>query len=498
MGIGHVGVDDFGEVWQVGVCPAKNRQNLFGMLVVLGKDDGLAELLTVVDFESIGHQDMENLPDGIFIENPFIQGGGRNGFRYLTVFIPECLLINGLLIFGQFVVDNALLNKLQRSFHRQEIDQIAILDRLSQLIAVGRHAIFQLKHIIGIFINLIFGCGCQAHEWRIEIIEDVPVFVVDRTMCFVADNQVKMSAGEQLAFVILDGVDAVHHRLVGGKHTVGIVVVLVLAEIGDGQVRQQIGEAAFRLCDQRIAIGEEEDVFHPTAMQEDITKANDCSRFARAGGHDQQGFAAVAPIETVTDGLDRSLLVITTRDVLFHPCVLESGPHRLQVEELLQIALGIDAGNLSLGITVVHQTYLKTIGKKNDRAAMVLLFQQVGVELGLLPALGDIDTGTLSFDHCQGPAIVTIEHIIGITNLRWIGHPGQLDLIEPVAALCPASVHQHGIDVDLASFVLGQLQRLGHIGLLLHLAPSCQFGFEGAVFRDQGLEIDLRSSGGNR
>ena len=45
--------------------------------------------------------------------------------------------------------------------------------------------------------------------------EDVAVFIVDGAVCFVADDQIKMATGEQLALCIVNGINAVHHGLIG-------------------------------------------------------------------------------------------------------------------------------------------------------------------------------------------------------------------------------------------------------------------------------------------
>ena len=51
------------------------------MGVILCKDDRLAQLAAVVDGQAVGHQRVQYLSDGIFIENPFIQCRGRNTLR---------------------------------------------------------------------------------------------------------------------------------------------------------------------------------------------------------------------------------------------------------------------------------------------------------------------------------------------------------------------------------------------------------------------------------
>ena len=60
----------------MGVLLAEHLQDLLRMAVILGEDNGLAQLLAVVDFQSVGHQQVQGQPDGILVEQPLIEGGG--------------------------------------------------------------------------------------------------------------------------------------------------------------------------------------------------------------------------------------------------------------------------------------------------------------------------------------------------------------------------------------------------------------------------------------
>ena len=122
---------------------------------------------------------------------------------------------------------------------------------------------------------------------------------------------------------------------------------------------------------------------------------------------------------------------------------------------------------------------------------MILLFQQVCIELCLLASLGHIRACALSLHHCQRAAIIAVEHIVRITHLGLVWHTGQFYLIQPVLALCPARVGKHGVDVELAGLVLRQVQRLGHIGLLLSGAAGGQFFLQGGVLCHKCGQIDL-------
>ena len=305
-----------------------------------------------------------------------------------------------------------------------------------------------------------------------------------------------MPHGEQLPVLILHGVDAVHHGLVGGEHAPGGIVVLLLAQVCDRQVGQQVHKAALGLGDQGVAVCQKEDVFDPAVLQQHLHQGNDRSRLAGTGGHDQQGFPAVLLPESLTHRLDGPLLVVPPGDVLVHLDVLQAGAHGAQVKELFQVPLGVEGGHLPLRVGPVVHAGVKAVGEEDHRPAAVFLFQQIGVQLGLLAALGRVHAGALGLDHRQGPVGVVVEHIVGIAHLALVGHTGQLHLAQPVLPLGPAGVGEHGVDVQLPGLVLGQVQGFRYIALPLLLPPGGKLGPKGGVLRHEGGQVGLRSRGG--
>ena len=104
----------------------------------------------------------------------------------------------------------------------------------------------------------------------------------------------------------------------------GGVVVLLLAEIGYGEIGQEIDKIALGLGDKGVAVGQKQDVLDPALLQEHLDEGDDRARLTGAGGHDQQRLAAVFLAEAVAHGLDGGLLVIASGDVLVHHDVLEA------------------------------------------------------------------------------------------------------------------------------------------------------------------------------
>ena len=459
--------------------------------MVLGENDSLAQLFPVVDFQAVGHEQVQGLADGILVEYPFVEPGGLDLLRQVTVLISEGGLIFLLFVLWQAVIGDSLLEKLQLALHCEEVHQKAVLHRLGQVVRIGRYAWFQFKNFISVFFNFVLWGGGEAHQGRVKVGEDVPVLVVDGAVGLVADDEIEVAHGEQFPLLILHRVDAVHHGLVSGEHAPGSIVVLLLTQIGDGQVWQQVHKAALGLGNQRVAVRQEEDVFDPAMLQQHFDQGNDCSRLAGAGGHDQQSLPAIPLSKSLAHCLDGSLLVVPPGDLLVHLDVLQAGAHGTQVKELFQVLLGVEGGHLPLRVGPVVYAGVKAIGEEDHRPAAVFLFQQVGVQLGLLAALGRVHTGFLGLDHRQGTVGVVIEHIVSIAHLALVGHAGQLYLIDPVLSLCPAGVGEHGVDVQLPGLVFGQVQGLRHIALPLGRPAGGELGLQRPVLLHQGGQVHL-------
>ena len=163
----------------------------------------------------------------------------------------------------------------------------------------------------------------------------------------------------------------------------------------------------------------------------------------------------------------------------------------MQVEQLFQIAFGINGSALAFGVNRVGNARFKAVCQKDDRAAVILLFQQIGIQFCLLATFCHIHTGALGFYHSQRAAIIAVKHIVGIAYLGFVGHTGQFHLILPVLALGPACIGEHGINVQLAGLILGQIKRFGDIGLLLLGTAGGEFLFQCGVFCDEGSKVNV-------
>ena len=243
-------VDNRRVTGQMRVFPVKDFQNFLRVPVAFRKNNALADLFAIVDFQAVRHERVQYLANGVLVEQPGVQRGSGDAVRTFAVFIRKRRFILRFFRLGKFVVLYPLFQKFQFAFNRQVIYQKAVPDRLRQIIAVCRNAVRQFKYIVGVLVNFVFGRGGQSHKRRVKPVENVPVLVINRPVGFVTDQQIKMSASEHFPLLIGTGVNQIVHRLVGGKYAVRVVIVFFLHQICHGQIWQQIHKSAFCLCHQ--------------------------------------------------------------------------------------------------------------------------------------------------------------------------------------------------------------------------------------------------------
>ena len=189
---------------------------------------------------------------------------------------------------------------------------------------------------------------------------------------------------------------------------------------------------------------------------------------ARTGRHNEQRFAAVAFPEALADGFDGSDLIVASGDGFVDRDAVERLTHGAEVEKFFKVALGVNRGNAPLGVLSVNDAGVESVGEEDDRAHAVLFLQTVGVFFCLLSADGRIDAGLFCLDQGERPTVVAEKHIIDIAGAGLVHrHAGHGNLIQPVFALDPARVGEHGVNVELAGFVLGGRKRVRGVGLLL-------------------------------
>ena len=81
--------------------------NFFGVLVVLGKDDGFPHVLAEISADAVRHKRIQHLADGIDVENPLIEGGTVDPFGDFPIFGRKAVLKFGFLLLGEFIIRDA-------------------------------------------------------------------------------------------------------------------------------------------------------------------------------------------------------------------------------------------------------------------------------------------------------------------------------------------------------------------------------------------------------
>ena len=130
-----------------------------------------------------------------------------------------------------------MLDKFQFTFNGHIINKKAIGNGLSKLVTVCGNTVLKLKNLVGVLVDLVLGRSSKTNQRSIKIIKNILVFVIDRAVRLVHDDKIKVADGKQLFIVIiLNRINAIHHRLISREYTTRIKVLLVLAEISHRQI----------------------------------------------------------------------------------------------------------------------------------------------------------------------------------------------------------------------------------------------------------------------
>ena len=145
------------------------------MLVVEGKDDGLAHHVAVVNAQTLSHEVIEHAAHGVYIIDIFenlvwvnvarcrfvwiIRVGGSFGLLILPHFFQLLLfLITERIIAYASVDDGTFLAHLAIG------NEEAVFDGAFQWIVGCRNAIFEVKKFVGGFVHIFARCGSQAEQ----------------------------------------------------------------------------------------------------------------------------------------------------------------------------------------------------------------------------------------------------------------------------------------------------------------------------------------------
>ena len=63
------------------------------MVVALGKNNRFSDFAAVVDFQGVLHNDIQDLPNGVLVEQPAVQSRCINAGRQVAVFILKSVFV---------------------------------------------------------------------------------------------------------------------------------------------------------------------------------------------------------------------------------------------------------------------------------------------------------------------------------------------------------------------------------------------------------------------
>ncbi len=112
---------------------------------------------------------------------------------------------------------------------------------------------------------------------------------------------------------------------------------------------------------------------------------------------------------------------------------------------------------------------VEAVGQEDHRPATELLLQQAVVQLGLRPAAGSWQVRLASTRARGRPS--SPRYLVHSARAGGVGHPLHRVLVQPIGALRPVSILEHGVNVELPRPVLGEVQGLGDASGPLLLPP---------------------------
>src|SRR5690554_2972829 len=163
------------------------------MVMVFGKYDGFPNLIAPLYFNAVSHQNFQNLVDGILIKKPLIYGRSVNGCWHISRFIPKGFLIAQLFFRIKLIVEDSPANKSQIVLFSLVWNQVFLINSFVQFVVERRRSLFFIKDPVSIVVCTILGCCCQPQHECIKIFKNSSIFLVNGSMRFINNNQIKMS-----------------------------------------------------------------------------------------------------------------------------------------------------------------------------------------------------------------------------------------------------------------------------------------------------------------
>ena len=425
-------VDELAEVHtQFRINLLEALDDLLGLNMAGGKDDGFAQRVAAVYLQAVLHQVVQHGVDGAQVDDALAELSAFNfrAGKVDAVVVGERILEGRLFFLSQVVIANAAAHFVGGLVLHGEAHKILILNGRFQLVGEIRLAVFQLEGVVGALVFLAAGRGGQADHQRVEIVEQRAVFLENGAVRFVDDDQIKAPDAE-FPRVVVDQID---HGLVGGKDHAGVCVAVQAAagiERG-GHVGQQLVEILMRLPHKAGAVGKKQYVFDPIRLHQHVYAGDGHAGLARAGGHDQQ--ASTAHIgKRLADAANGVLLVIAVGDIVIDGRVRDILPHGAAQLEQLQLFDRMEIEHPPRRIAqLIDAIDIIAVGVIDHRFIAVFHRHLIGLFDALCAALHQIFHRGGLLDDGQRLIVPAIEHIVhGIAAVqqaihrRGFGHSG--------------------------------------------------------------------------
>src|SRR5699024_6312904 len=131
-------------------------QNEFGVAFILCKDNGFTQPVAARHLDATLHQVLQHDVNGRLVEHEFVEVGGGNKVRQLTIF-NEVVLIPFLVLIRQVVVGDAFLQKFGLYLVVViRYQYVVLLNRRFVIVGVGGDAVFHLEKVVGVPVYICF------------------------------------------------------------------------------------------------------------------------------------------------------------------------------------------------------------------------------------------------------------------------------------------------------------------------------------------------------
>ena len=429
--------------------------NELGVFVVVGEDNGLANLLATIDHLAAGHQMREHLVHGVDVENvvEYLAGGNVPGRRGLLIekerplghlVFPDVLHLL-LLLVGKVLVADAFLHYLGGLGEPGGRDEIIFIDCLAKFVGEVRFAALQAKEVIGAAVHIFTRCGSKTDHQGVEVVQNGHILTKYAAVCLIDDNQIETTDREALVFLV----DVVDHRLVGREDNAGVEVrFLRLVEDSRRKGRQMFNEVLVGLIDQRGAVCQEENILDPIVAGKNVHQRDGYTGLAGTSSHHQEA-TAMHLVEVVADAVNGHLLVVTVSDVIVDTEVCDAATTAMLDDEV-KIFFGMESVERPSRITeTVNDEGLESVGVIDDRTDAILCLQAICIEFCLVFADGRVFHRSLGLNDCKRLSVCAEENIVHIANTMLIGHSGHLNL--------DAGLAGHNLSLDIQDIPTGIL-----------------------------------------